>query len=68
MNYRSTDCPDNLLQRLQNQWSDVEVRWSESSTKARRAHGDINIEELPPVAIFLILTLIRQSLSAPNIL
>jgi hypothetical protein len=41
MNYRPVDCPDNLLLPLQNQWSDVEVRWSETLTNARKAHGDI---------------------------
>ncbi len=41
MNWCGSEHADNLLQPLQNQRSDVEVRWSETPTNARKAHGDI---------------------------
>jgi hypothetical protein len=41
MNWCGGEHADNLLQPLQKQWSDVEVRWSETPTNARKAHGDI---------------------------
>jgi hypothetical protein len=41
MNWCFGECTDNLFQPLQNQWSDVEVRWFKSTTNAPGAHVDI---------------------------